>query len=1066
MVARTAARAAGVAVRLRREAAARRSTRVARELAARGVLPHPTARSSRSRAGAASTARSRRATTRSTRASRCRGCSPSSRRATSRRPRSRSSKARRSPSSSARCATMPAVAKTVLDLPDAELMREHRRRRARARGLFFPDTYFFATGSTDVALLAARAPAMRDAPRRRVGEAARRTCRSATPYEALILASIVEKETGRPADRPLIASVFINRLRLGMRLQTDPTVIYGMGESFDGNLRKRDLEADTPYNTYTRDGLPPTPIALPGAGVARRRDASAGDAVPVFRLARRRHERSSRRTSPTTIAPWQNTRRAAADARVSLAAPAADRRPIARPPVTAIRPRRPLHHARRHRRRRQEHARAVARRAHRGRAATRVVATREPGGTPLGETLRELLLHEPMTHDSEALLMFAARREHVDAVIRAGARARRLGAVRPLHRRDVRLPGRRARRSARRASRALEQLACTATASPTSRSCSTCRPPCRASASTRRRARGPRARQVRARGAARSSSACAPRISSARAADPRAFASIDSDAAGGRGARASSPRIVAALATADATRRARRRRRRAAGLAGRCCPGSATPRRRARAAARAGRMRCCCTGRAASASTRSRCNLAQALLCESPRADGLACGACASCRYVDRGPASRPAAPRARRRRRGRRRHSRSTRSASSAMRALIDFVAAHEPSPARRRSAVIAPAERMNAAAANALLKTLEEPPAGTYLILVSRSAGAPAGDDRQPLPPARGAACRRADEARAWLAAQGVAERRARARAGGRRAARARCALADPALQAERARVARGAGDARARCRRPRSPRASTRGAQGRAQGAACARDRLADRLDAPISRASRRAARRGSNPDLAAALRGARARGWRRSRCFAIIGRCCSSARSLAHPLQPRLVAEALLIDYRACSADGWRTTNRLPMAATPRWRRRRAPRRAVAQHPRAGGAVRGLHAVPARAAASSSRRRASTAGRGSVHAAVADGRSRTGSPCRARSSGSRRKACRATARRASACSSRRTRPAPRRARRSSRSSAKRSRRRGRRTRCAACVSGRPRLAAHPRWQRSAAPTLAPS
>jgi UPF0755 protein len=156
----------------------------------------------------------------------------------------------------------PDVGHDVAAIPDAELLKRLGATETSGEGILFPDTYFLATGSSDLALLrrayralharldaawVLRAP---DLP-------------FATPYEALILASIVEKETAQPSDRPLIASVFVNRLKRGMRLQTDPTVIYGMGARFDGNLRKRDLEADTPYNTYVRDGLPPTPIALP-----------------------------------------------------------------------------------------------------------------------------------------------------------------------------------------------------------------------------------------------------------------------------------------------------------------------------------------------------------------------------------------------------------------------------------------------------------------------------------------------------------------------------------------------------------------------------------------------------------------------------------------------------------------------------------------------------------------------------------------------------------------------------------------------------------------------------------
>ena len=159
--------------------------------------------------------------------------------------------------------TQAGVTDTLLDLPDAEVMQRIGATGESAEGWFFPDTYYFVSGSTDAALLARAYRLMRarlDAAweRRTPGLPLK------DPYDALILASIVEKETAAAADRPLIASVYLNRLRLGMRLQADPTVIYGIGAGFDGSLRKRDLEADTPYNTYTRDGLPPTPIALPG----------------------------------------------------------------------------------------------------------------------------------------------------------------------------------------------------------------------------------------------------------------------------------------------------------------------------------------------------------------------------------------------------------------------------------------------------------------------------------------------------------------------------------------------------------------------------------------------------------------------------------------------------------------------------------------------------------------------------------------------------------------------------------------------------------------------------------
>lgn len=146
---------------------------------------------------------------------------------------------------------------------EAEILARVEAGETAAEGLFFPSTYRFSPGASDYEVYrqayrlqrrtleeawAARAPGLP----------------LARPYDALILASIVEKETGRGADREHIAAVFVNRLRRGMMLQSDPTTIYGMGSRFDGNLRRSDLSTPTPFNTYTRTGLPPTPIALPG----------------------------------------------------------------------------------------------------------------------------------------------------------------------------------------------------------------------------------------------------------------------------------------------------------------------------------------------------------------------------------------------------------------------------------------------------------------------------------------------------------------------------------------------------------------------------------------------------------------------------------------------------------------------------------------------------------------------------------------------------------------------------------------------------------------------------------
>ena len=159
--------------------------------------------------------------------------------------------------------THPDLKHETASMSDAALLAHLGITEKYPEGLFFPDSYFFDKNSSDTDLYKRAYRAMQSQLATLWAE------RDVffplkTPYEALILASIVEKETGKPEDRPLVAAVFLNRLHLGMLLQTDPTVIYGLGQKYDGKIHKRDLLAPTPYNTYVRPGLPPTPIAMPG----------------------------------------------------------------------------------------------------------------------------------------------------------------------------------------------------------------------------------------------------------------------------------------------------------------------------------------------------------------------------------------------------------------------------------------------------------------------------------------------------------------------------------------------------------------------------------------------------------------------------------------------------------------------------------------------------------------------------------------------------------------------------------------------------------------------------------
>lgn len=175
--------------------------------------------------------------------------------------------------------TLPGIAHELRDTTPEAVMAALGAPGQLPEGWLFPSTYQYRHNTSDRALLSRAYRKMQEVLARRWEQRAS-DLPYASPYEALVMASIVEKETGKPEERPTVAGVFVRRLQKNMRLQTDPTVIYGLGPAFDGNLRRADLERDTPYNTYTRAGLPPTPICSPGeAALAASLAPAAGDAL-------------------------------------------------------------------------------------------------------------------------------------------------------------------------------------------------------------------------------------------------------------------------------------------------------------------------------------------------------------------------------------------------------------------------------------------------------------------------------------------------------------------------------------------------------------------------------------------------------------------------------------------------------------------------------------------------------------------------------------------------------------------------------------------------------------------
>ncbi|CAG0906155.1 unnamed protein product, partial [Darwinula stevensoni] len=298
----------------------------------------------------------------------------------------------------------PILIHDTKDLSQEQILKLVGSTHTHAEGLFYPATYDFITGDKESEILQ-RAYDKMQKELQVVWDNRDKTTSYKNPYELLIMASIIEKEAGTHEDRALISSVFNNRLQKGMKLQTDPSVIYGI-KNYDGNIRKRDLLTDTPYNTYTRMGLPPTPIALPGKAALQAAAlpdkthylyfVARGDKSSAFAQTLAEHNANVRKYQQNPNQPLTRLHEETMKPRGKMISfegiDGAGKSTFMAWFVNEL-----------------EHRLAKQHRS--------LIQTREPGGTPVGENIRNLLLNQSMLPTTEALLMFAARQELFSRVI-------------------------------------------------------------------------------------------------------------------------------------------------------------------------------------------------------------------------------------------------------------------------------------------------------------------------------------------------------------------------------------------------------------------------------------------------------------------------------------------------------------------------------------------------------------------------------------------------------------------------------------------------------------------------